>query len=311
MGFTTSICFFMHANRTIYVALAANLLIAIIKFISGGITRSTAMISEGVHSLVDTTNQLLLLLGIHRSKRSADARRPFGYGKELYFWSFIVSILIFALGAGVSFYQGYVHIKQPAMSGPSYWNYVVLGFSLVFEGASFVIAFRQFRKTEVKGDLSLWGAVRRSKDPTVFMVLFEDGAAVIGVVTVLICLIVGHITHNPYLDGIASLLVGVILTAASALLARESRSLLIGEGISSETENEIIAIVKKERSVISTPRIFSIYQSPEEVLLLIMLSFTPGITVGELNDKIDAIKARIKQRYPKIAYIVIQPDDGG
>jgi len=296
---------------SIYAALAANIAIATVKFIAGGISGSAAMIAEGVHSLVDTVNELLLLYGIYSSNKKRDKHHPFGYGRELYFWSFIVSILIFALGAGVSFYQGYVHIKRPAMSGSSYWNYVVLGFSLVFEGASFIIAFRQFRKTEVKGELSLWGAVRRSKDPTAFMVLFEDGAAVIGVLTVLICLIVGHITRNPYLDGLASLLVGVILTAASALLARESRSLIIGEGVSSQTEREIVQLVKNDPSVTSTPRIFSIYQSPEEVLLLILLSFKPEVTVGELNDKIDAIKARIRQRYPKIAYIVIQPDDGG
>jgi len=296
---------------SIYAALAANIAIATVKFIAGGISGSAAMIAEGVHSLVDTVNELLLLYGIYSSNKKRDKHHPFGYGRELYFWSFIVSILIFALGAGVSFYQGYVHIKRPAMSGSSYWNYVVLGFSLVFEGASFIIAFLQFRKTEVKGELSLWGAVRRSKDPTAFMVLFEDGAAVIGVLTVLICLIVGHITRNPYLDGLASLLVGVILTAASALLARESRSLIIGEGVSSQTEREIVQLVKNDPSVTSTPRIFSIYQSPEEVLLLILLSFKPEVTVGELNDKIDAIKARIRQRYPKIAYIVIQPDDGG
>jgi len=296
---------------SIYAALAANIAIATVKFIAGGISGSAAMIAEGVHSLVDTVNELLLLYGIYSSNKKRDKHHPFGYGRELYFWSFIVSILIFALGAGVSFYQGYVHIKRPAMSGSSYWNYVVLGFSLVFEGASFIIAFLQFKKTEVKGELSLWGAVRRSKDPTAFMVLFEDGAAVIGVLTVLICLIVGHITRNPYLDGLASLLVGVILTAASALLARESRSLIIGEGVSSQTEREIVQLVKNDPSVTSTPRIFSIYQSPEEVLLLILLSFKPEVTVGELNDKIDAIKARIRQRYPKIAYIVIQPDDGG
>jgi cation diffusion facilitator family transporter len=296
---------------SIYAALAANVAIATVKFIAGGISGSAAMIAEGVHSLVDSVNELLLLYGIYSSNKERDKYHPFGYGRELYFWSFIVSILIFALGAGVSFYQGYVHIKRPAMSEPLYWNYIVLAFSLVFEGVSFIIAFRQFRKTEVKGDLSIWGAVRHSKDPTTFMVLFEDGAAVIGVVSVLVCLILGHITNNPYLDGIASLLVGVILTAASALLARESRSLIIGEGISSETEKEIVKLVKNDQSVVSSPRIFSIYQSPEEVLLLILLSFKPETTVSELNDKIEAIKQRIKQRYPKIAYIVIQPEDNG
>lgn len=296
---------------SIYAALAANVLIAAVKFIAGGISGSAAMIAEGVHSLVDSVNELLLLYGIYSSNKERDKHHPFGYGRELYFWSFIVSILIFALGAGVAFYQGYVHLKRPAMSEPLYWNYVVLVFSLVFEGISFIIAFRQFRRTEVKGDVSLWDAVKRSKDPAAFMVLFEDGAAVIGVVTVLICLVVGHITDNPYWDGAASVLVGLILTAASALLARESRSLIIGEGISAQTEKEIMDLVKKDSSVISKPRIFSIYQSPEEVLLVILLSFKPELTVSELNDRIDDIKQRIRQQYPKIAYIIVQPDDGG
>ena len=143
------------------------------------------------------------------------------------------------------------------------------------------------------------------------MVLFEDGAAVIGVATVLICLFIGHTIGNPYLDGAASVLVGVILTVASGLLARESRSLLIGEGISPRTEAEISQLVKKELDVISTPRIFSIYQSPEEVLLVILLSFKPELTVDEMDQRIKAIKQQIRDQYPKIAYIIIQPDDGG
>jgi cation diffusion facilitator family transporter len=295
------------SKTSIYAALGANIAIAAVKFLAGGVSGSSAMIAEGVHSLVDSVNELLLLYGIYSSNKERDKHHPFGYGRELYFWSFIVSILIFALGAGVSFYQGYIHLKRPAMSGPLHWNYIVLIFSLVFEGVSFVIAFRQFRRTEGKG--SIWDAVRRSKDPAAFMVLFEDGAAVIGVTTVLICLFIGHITGNPYLDGIASLLVGLILTVASALLARESRSLLIGEGISPQTEQAIIDLVKKDRSVISVPRIFSIYQSPEEVLLVILLSFKPELTVGELNERIDAIKKSIRQQYPKIAYIIVQPED--
>src|SRR3569833_2366840 len=186
------------------------------------------------------------------------------------------------------------------------WNYIVLIFSLLFEGISFVISFRLFRKDVGKG--SVWNAVIRSMDPASFMVLFEDGAAVIGVATVLICLFIGHTIGNPYLDGAASVLVGVILTVASGLLARESRSLLIGEGISPRTEAEISQLVKKELDVISTPRIFSIYQSPEEVLLVILLSFKPELTVDEMDQRIKAINQQIRDQYPKIAYIIIQPD---
>ena len=172
-------------NRSIYSALIANLLIAITKFIAGTFSNSAAMISEGVHSLVDTINEVLLLFGIKQSKKPADARRPFGYGKELYFWSFIVSILIFSLGGAVSIYQGYLHIKEPETIGDPTWNYVVLFLSIIFESISLVIAIKEFNKT--RGALSWWEAIKKSKDPASFLVLFEDAAAVMGLIIVLIC----------------------------------------------------------------------------------------------------------------------------
>lgn len=264
------------------------------------------MMTEGVHSLVDSVNELLLLYGIYRSNKERDDEHPFGYGRELYFWSFIVSILIFALGAGVSFYQGYIHLKSPALSGPLTWNYIVLAFSFICEGGSFVIAYRAFKKTINEG--SLWAAIRRSKNPADFMVLFEDGAAVLGIIVVFACLFIGERTGNPYLDGIASLLVGLILTIASALLARESRSLLIGEGISERTERQIATIVKENPAALDVKRIFSIYQSPDEVLLVLLLSFRPDLTTTGLNETIKSIKERIKERYPRISYIVIEPE---
>lgn len=284
----------------------ANIAIAITKFIAGGISKSSAMISEGVHSLVDSINELLLLYGIHRSNRKRDKTHPFGYGRELYFWSFIVSILIFGLGAGVSFYQGYSHLKTPHLAESFGWNYVVLGASFLFEGSSFLIALKAFNKT--RGDEQLWPAIKKSKDPTTFMVLFEDGAAVLGIIIVFIFLYTGQQTRNPYLDGIASLLVGLILTITSALLVRESRSLLMGEGISSQTEQEIISMIEHGSVPIKVNKLFSIYQSPEEVLLVMILSFKPDMTADALNDAIDDIKKRIRERFSKISYIIIQPD---
>jgi cation diffusion facilitator family transporter len=295
------------SNVSIYSALAANVAIAVVKFIAGGATGSSAMISEGVHSLVDSVNELLLLYGIYSSNKERDKYHPFGYGRELYFWSFIVAILIFALGAGVSFYEGVHHIKEPAIAGSLHWNYIVLVASMVFEGSSFFIALRQFRKTQ--GSDSIWEAVRKSKDPPGFMVLFEDGAALLGLLVVLVCLMVGEKTNNPGLDGVASMLVGVILTAASALLARESRSLLIGEGVSQKTEQAIIEIVRKDPAILDKPKIFSIYQSPDEVLLVVLLAFRPELTVGMFTDKIEAIKEDIRRQFPKIAYIIVQPQD--
>jgi len=288
------------------VALAANIVIAVCKFIAGGISKSSAMISEGVHSLVDSVNELLLLYGIHRSNRQRDKTHPFGYGRELYFWSFIVSILIFALGAGVSFYQGVNHIRHPQLADDFVWNYAVLGISFLSEGSSFLIALKEFNKT--RGEEPLWQAIKRSKDPATFMVLFEDGAALLGVLAVFICLYIGQQTKNPYLDGVASLLVGLILTIASALLARESRSLLMGEGISDQTEQAIVALIEKGFSPTKVKKMFSIYESPEEVLLVLVLSFQPDIRTEGLNDKIDEVKKAIREKYPKINYIIIQPD---
>ncbi|MES1160237.1 MAG: cation diffusion facilitator family transporter, partial [Bacteroidota bacterium] len=274
-------------------------------FIAGGISKSSAMISEGVHSLVDSVNELLLLYGIHRSNRQRDKTHPFGYGRELYFWSFIVAILIFALGAGVSFYQGVSHIRHPQLAGDFVWNYAVLGISFISEGSSFLVALKEFNKT--RGAEGLWAAIKRSKDPATFMVLFEDGAALLGVVVVFVCLFIGQQIKNLYLDGVASLLIGLILTIASALLARESRSLLMGEGISPQTEQNIIELIEKDFLPIQVKKMFSIYESPEEVLLVLILDF-PSLDTEELNNKIDAVKEAIRKRYPKINYIIIQPD---
>ncbi|HEY8918972.1 MAG TPA: cation diffusion facilitator family transporter [Chitinophaga sp.] len=301
-------CYRMARNHTtIYAALVANLLIAVIKFISGFATRSSAMLSEAVHSLVDTANQLLLLLGIRNSKRKPDASRPFGYGKELYFWSFIVSILIFGVGGSVSIYQGIVHLRNPPPLEDPTWNYVVLALSFLFDGSSLVIAAREFNK--VRGDSSWWMAIRRSKDPASFVVLFEDTAAVIGLLVVALFVYLGHLFNNPYFDGIASLIVGALLTIVSVLLARESRSLLMGEGISSTTQKQIIQLVEKDPAVLGVQHIFSTYQSPEEVMLMVMLSFKPDLDTEDIYDAIERIREAVKRAYPLVHYIIIQPEE--
>lgn len=295
------------SNIVIYSALAANVAIAATKFAAGFFSHSSAMIAEAVHSLVDSINELLLLYGIYRSNKDRDEAHPFGYGRELYFWSFIVSILIFSFGAGVAFVQGYLHLRRPAVIGSMTWNYIVLAFSFVFEGSSFVIALRAFRKTTKE---PMWAAIRESKDPTDFVVLFEDGAAVLGVIVVFVLLFIGRQTGNPYLDGIASLFVGGILTVASGLLARESRSLLIGEGISRQTQRGIMELVKVESDGMSVRRLFSIYQGPDEVLLLLIVDVPSELTAAELTERISILKEKIRNKYPRISYIVIQPGEG-
>lgn len=292
--------------KSIYSALAANLLIAITKFIAGAFTNSSSMIAEGVHSLVDTVNELLLLYGLKRSKKKPDLIRPFGYGKELYFWSFIVSILIFGLGGGISIYQGVLHIMNPVMLHNPGWNYVVLAFSFLFEGASLLIAIKEFNK--VRGGDGWWTAVIKSKDPAAFLVLFEDSAAVIGIAIVAGLMVAGHQLEMPVLDGVASVLVGTLLVFVSAILARESRSLLLGEGISNETKIKIRNMAEKDEAVDKVMHILSTYQSPEEVLLMVLIDFKPDLDTHDITKAIERIRDSIKKEFPLIRFVLIQPD---
>ncbi len=212
------------------------------------------MIAEAIHSLVDTVNELLLLWGIRQSRRPRDRKRPFGYGRELFFWSFIVSMLIFGLGGCISIYQGIIHIIDPPVFGDPFWNYIVLFASLVFEGISFVIALRAFNK--VRQGQSWWQAVIDSKNPTDFLVMFEDGGAVAGLLIVICCMWIGHHFNISYMDGLASLLVGVLLCGLSLVLARESHSLLMGESVSKATRERIMAISEQDPFTERMLRIF-------------------------------------------------------
>ncbi len=292
-------------NKSIYSALAANILIAVTKFIAGGISNSSSMISEGIHSMVDTVNQLLLLYGLKQSHKAADSQRPFGYGKELYFWSFIVSILIFGLGGGISIYEGIQHIIHPEPLQDPTWNYVVLGFSMLLEGWSFVVAVREFNS--VRNGLSWWDAIVKSKDPSSFLVLFEDGAAVLGLLIVLGFMLVGHHFDIDYLDGIASVLVGLLLVLVSAILARESRSLLMGEGITQETKDKIKLLAEQDAAVLSVPDILSTYQSPEEVLLMLICVFRPDLHTEDITDSISRVRDAVKVAFPFAKFVFIQP----
>ena len=295
------------SKNSIYSALAANLLIAVTKFAAGLFSNSAAMISEGIHSLVDTINQVLLLFGLKRSKKPADASRPFGYGRELYFYSFIVSILIFGLGGGISIYQGIIHILEPENLGDPTWNYVVLALSVVFEGTSLIIAAKAFNK--VRGSDSWWTAIVKSKDPSNFLVLFEDGAAVIGLFIVMICMFFSHRYDMPELDGLASLLVGLLLVGVSLILARESRSLLLGEGISDDSRQKITVITERDASVSKVLRMISSYQAPEDVVLMLIVAFKENLDTHEINEAIERIRTDIKKEFSLINFVIIQPED--
>ena len=228
----------------IYAAIAANVAIAVTKFVVAGITGSSAMLSEGIHSAVDTFNGILLLVGLKLSQRPATLEHPFGHGKELYFWSLIVAVLIFGLGGGLSFYEGVVHVRNPEPMRDPMWNYVVLGVAAVFEGSSFVIALRQF--LQQAGDTPFWEALHRSKDPTTYTVLAEDAAALVGLVVAFFGIALSQRFDKPELDGVASLIIGVLLVGVAIALIRESRSLLIGEGIRPETARAIRSIALEQ-----------------------------------------------------------------
>jgi cation diffusion facilitator family transporter len=298
----------MASSKTaIYSALFANLLIAITKFIAAAVTGSSAMISEGIHSLVDSLNEVLLLLGLKRSNRQADEKRPFGYGKELYFWAFVVSILIFGLGGGISFYEGITHLKHPEPVRNPLWNYIVLGAAILFDGASFIIALKNFNRQ--RAGIPFWTAVKKSRDPSSFVVLFEDAADVLGLLIAFAGVYLGQRYNNPYFDGIASILIGLLLTAISLVLTRESRSLLMGETATPGVLEKVVQLAESHPIGAKVHRHFSQVMGPEELLLVLRVRLPNGISSNEVVKGFIEIKKNIQSQYPNFRQIFIEPVD--
>jgi cation diffusion facilitator family transporter len=287
----------------IYGAIAANVAIAVTKFVVAGVTGSSAMLSEGIHSAVDTFNGVLLLVGLRLSKRPATPEHPFGHGKELYFWSLIVAVLIFGLGGGVSFYEGVQHIRSPDPLHDPTWNYAVLGIAAVFEGSSFTIALRQF--LQQKGRTPFWEALHRSKDPTTYTVLAEDSAALVGLFIAAIGIWLSHMFDMPELDGVASLLIGVLLAGVAVALISESRGLLIGEGIRAETARAIREIALAQPKVRDVGRVLSMYVGPDDVLVTMDLDFDDGTAASEAGTAIEAVEQQVRERFPMIKRLYI------
>jgi len=290
----------------LYSALAANLAIAITKFIAAAVTGSSAMISEGIHSVVDTANEVLLLFGIHKSKKPANELRPFGYGKELYFWAFIVSILIFGIGGGISFYEGVTHLQHPTFIENPKWNYMVLGIAFVFDGISFITALREFNRQ--RADTPFWTAVRESKDPSTFVVLFEDAADLLGLSVAFLGIFLGHYYQDPRFDGIASIVIGFILTAISALLLKESRSLLMGETASPKALAEVTRLTEANPTVLKVSRPLSMYMAPEEIILFLPVTFREEVNSREITQAIVQIRQTIQQKFPHFKQIYVEPE---
>ncbi len=288
----------------VYGAMAANFLIAITKFVAGFFTGSSSMLSEGIHSVADTGNQGLLLLGIHRSAKPPDHTHPFGYGQELYFWSLVVAIILFGLGGGMSIYEGIIHMLHPNALENPFWNYVTLGFAVIFEGVSFVIAMRELLRA--KGEESVWQAIRASKDPTIFVVLFEDFAALVGLVLAFLGVLLSHWFISPRLDGVASILIGLVLAAVSMLLAYESKGLLLGESADRETVQQIYEIVNADKDVQQARQPLTMHFGPNEVLLNLDVQFKSKLSSTELAAAIDRLEQKIRKPYPEVKRIFVE-----
>jgi cation diffusion facilitator family transporter len=289
----------------VYGAVAANLAIAVTKFSVAGITGSSAMLSEGVHSLVDTGNGVLLLVGHKLSRRPATAEHPFGHGKELYFWSLIVAVLIFGLGGGASVYEGIVHMRHPGPVRDATWNYVTLGAAAVFEGASFYVALRQFLAEA--GDRPFWRALHLSKDPTVYTVLAEDAAALAGLAVAAAGIWLGQRLGMPVLDGAASVVIGLLLAGVAVLLVRESRGLLIGEGLQAHTTQAIRELAAGDAAVRAVGPVLSMYIGPQDVLVTFDVEFDDSTDATDIERAIDRIERAVRERFPKIRRIYIEP----
>jgi cation diffusion facilitator family transporter len=292
------------SKRAIIAALAGNSVVAVIKFIAAFMTGSSAMFSEAVHSVVDTGNQVLLLYGMKRAARPADARHPFGYGKELYFWSFVVAILIFGLGAGISVYEGIHKIQDPQPIARPMINYVVLGLAIVFEVAACTVAYREFRKT--MGSQGLLAEVQRSKDPTLFTVLFEDSAAVLGLLVAALGIYLSDALQMPVLDGVASVGIGVILTSTAAMLAYECKGLLTGEATHPEVVAGITQCLEADPGVLTVNELLTLHFGPQEVLLTVSLDFADELTSGGVEESVNRLEATIKDTYPEFTRIFIE-----
>jgi cation diffusion facilitator family transporter len=293
------------SKTAIVAALAANFAIAAIKFVAAWFTGSSAMLSEGIHSLVDTANEWLLLLGLRSSQQLATEHRPFGYGRELYFWAFMVAVFIFAIGGGLSLYEGYEHLRHPEPLGDPTWNYIVLAVAFCFDGASFLVARRTFNA--YRGQQPFWAAFRASKDPSIFVVLFEDASDLLGLLIAFLGVSLSHWLAMPALDGVASILIGLLLLVVASLLLRETKSLLLGEPAEAALLQEIKELVCAEPSIVHVETPLSSYLGPQEILVVLPVEFAPDLASAQLTQTIERLRTSIQTAHPSVQHVFIQP----
>lgn len=293
------------SRRVVYVALAGNLGIAIAKFVAAAISGSSAMLSEGVHSLVDTINEILLLHGLRRAARAPTPTHPFGFGRELYFWSFIVALLVFAMGAGISLYEGIVHLRDPRPAANHGVAYAVLAVSFAFEGTSWWVALREFRRR--KGRLGYFAAFRQSKDPSTFTVLLEDSAALLGLLIAFFGLLGAQWLDRPELDGIASIGIAAVLAVTAFLLARETKGLLIGEPAHPHVADSLLAIAGQDPDVRTANGVFTMQMGPNQVVAALSAEFEDARTTPQIEACVGRIEAAARQRHPELTALFIKP----
>lgn len=294
------------SNKVIFAAITANLAIAVAKFVAAYFTDSSAILSEGIHSIVDTGNGGLLLLGQRLSRRPADEEHPFGYGKELYFWSLVVAILIFAVGGGVSLYEGVRHMRHPEPVADVRWSYGVLLFAAIFEGRALWIALIEFRATH--GDQPLWQAIRGSKDPTTFTVLFEDTAALLGLVAAFFGIWGSSQFGRPELDGLASVVIGLLLAGVAVLLAAETKGLLVGEGGDRRVRASIRQLAEADPGVERAGYPYMMYFGPQSALLTMNIHFRRRASAVEVEETVDRLEQTIRRSHPEIQHIFLEAD---
>ena len=294
------------ASKTVvYAALAGNLLVAITKAVAAAVTGSSSMLSEAVHSFVDSGNEVLLLYGMHRAQKQATPEHPIGHGRELYFWSFIVAVLIFALGAGVSIFEGVAHIREPEPVERAWINYLVLGLAFVFEGVSWFISLRQYNAA--KGELGFFEAFRKSKDPPSFMVFFEDSAALVGIVLAAAGTYASSSLGMPELDGWASIAIGVVLAVVAVLLARESKSLLIGERADRALSDAILQVASEHPAVARANGLITVQMAPDQIVAALSLEFADDLRTPQIEQAVTEVEQRIKAAHPEVVSLFIKP----
>ncbi len=289
----------------VYVALLANLAIAITKLLASMLSGSSAMLAEGVHSLVDTGNEVLLLLGLHRSQKKADEAHPFGYGMELYFWSLIVSVILFSVGGGMSIAEGVGRLLTPQPLEDATLSYAVLAVAAVFDGTSFAFAVRKMLATpKPHGDL--WHKVHYSKDPSKFTVVYEDAADLCGIIIAALGVFVSHLLRNPAVDAAASVLIGCVLAVVASGLVAEMKGLITGEGVSPEMSRTILQLAEGDEAVQTAQQPLTMYLGPHQVLMNLNVKFRDGLSTAELNRAVDRIEGAVRQRYPEVQHIFIE-----